>query len=168
MEIIIKIIGGLVVLSFILTSLHYGLKDPIRALGTLFIGILASIWIYYEGAWRISSIIPFILFMLIVMYNMRDLGFLVLILLLYLDYQLIFNQKQNSYKPSTRTDNKEEQMMYIVNTNALIIREEPTIKSKKVGLLHKDELVVFIKKDSFWFYIENKGWVYSKFLRQQK
>lgn len=67
----------------------------------------------------------------------------------------------------SRTDTRGDNMActyYYVLPDHLNIRKKPTIKSYKNGQLRKNEKVCVRKVHAQWSYVENKGWVLTKYL----
>ncbi len=54
---------------------------------------------------------------------------------------------------------------YIVKISTLNVRKKPNEKSEKITKLHKNKKIKVTRKNDDWFYIENVGWVHSKFLK---
>ena len=90
MEILLYVAGGFTVLIFISGALHYGLMDGSRALLSFFITVLATVWVHNTLGWSLTNIGLLIGFILLVMYNIKDLGLFVFLGLLYLNYQIFF------------------------------------------------------------------------------
>jgi len=77
---------------------------------------------------------------------------------------------QKTLNTSTYITNtiKDNSQYYYVISNALNIREKPSSKSKKVGIIYKNDYVCITKSHKNWAYIKNKGWVFKKYLSKQK
>lgn len=57
---------------------------------------------------------------------------------------------------------------YIVNTDVLNLRAEPSTSSKVLDKLYKNEVVTATKKNGSWLYIDdysNKGWIHSDYAK---
>jgi len=55
---------------------------------------------------------------------------------------------------------------YVVTAKILNVRSKPSKNAKRVATVHKNQKVKIVKKNNSWFYISNKGWVYSKYLKK--
>ncbi len=59
-----------------------------------------------------------------------------------------------------------------VTVHSLNLREQASISSRRIGFLHRDEIVSLIEvcDDSYWFHVETitgkKGWASSKYLEE--
>lgn len=199
-------IGGIMALVFIYSALHWGFLDSGRATMSITIMVLLAILIF-----NVPKSLDFKIYLylavalLFVFYNIRDMGILAILVLLFLNYKLFtmdtttVPQETISGTQKTKMTNhlKREEILsvenkptkemiliskkkikkelnygnkipakyYVVKTSTLNVRKKPDEKSEKITKLHKNKKIKIIRKSGAWVYVENVGWVHSRFLK---
>jgi len=169
LEIIMYIALGIMAISYFFGALYWGFSTPFRSATSIVVLILLFKFIFKDmnNISNIDSIIAFVVIASIILYNLKKLGILSIILLLF-----IMNN-DSKVRERNQTENRTEELnqnticqYYYVDTNILNLRNHPNIEGKKIGIVTNGTKVCITRKENSWSYIKNKGWVSNKYLKK--
>ena len=166
LEIIMYIALGIMAISYFFGALYWGFSTPFRSATSIVVLILLFKFIFRDinNISNIGSAVVFLVIASIILYNLKKLGILSIVLLLFV--------MNNDSKVRERKQTEEELnqnticQYYYVDTNILNLRNHPNIQGKKIGIVTNGTKVCITKKENSWSYIKNKGWVSNKYLKK--